>query len=113
MANSRSCRRNHWPPTTILSGDILAQIAELRERPGRELQIHGSAELAQSLLAAGLVDTLRLVIAPVVIGTGRRLFPVGGAPAGLRITQHRVTGAGLAVLSYESAGLPEYATYEP
>ena len=111
---SRSLRSaDHWPPTTILSGDILAQIAELKQRPGRELQIHGSAELAQSLLAAGLVDTLRLVIAPVVIGTGRRLFPVGGAPAGLRVTGHRVTGAGLAVLSYEAAGLPEYATYNP
>ena len=72
-----------WDPTTILSGEIPAQVAELKRQPGRELQIHGSALLAQSLLAAGLVDTLRLVIAPVVVGKGRRLFPDGGAPAGL------------------------------
>lgn len=103
----------HWPPTTILAGDIAAQVAELKGRPGRELQIHGSAELTQSLLAEGLIDTVRLVLAPVVVGTGRRLFPVGGVPAGLRITQHRVTAAGLAILTYDAAGQPEYATYQP
>jgi dihydrofolate reductase len=103
----------HWSPTTILSGDIVAQVAELKRQPGRELQIHGSAELAQPLLAAGLIDVLRLVVAPVVVGTGRRLLPVGGAPVGLRITRHQVTAAGLAVLTYEPAGQPVYATYEP
>jgi dihydrofolate reductase len=67
---------------------------------------------AQSLLAAGLVDELRLVIAPVVVGNGRRLFPEGGAPAGLRLVRSKTTPGGLAVLVYESAGLPEYGTYQ-
>jgi dihydrofolate reductase len=101
-----------WAPTTILSGDVPAQVAELKRRPGRELQIHGSARLSQSLLAAGLVDELRLVIAPVVVGNGRRLFPEGGAPAGLRLVRSKTTPGGLAVLVYESAGLPEYGTYQ-
>ena len=61
---SHSLTKAEWNPTTILSGDIPAQVAELKRQPGRELQIHGSAQLAQSLLAAGLIDTLRLVIAP-------------------------------------------------
>jgi dihydrofolate reductase len=101
-----------WVPTTILSGDVPAQVAELKRLPGRELQIHGSARLSQSLLAAGLVDELRLVIAPVVVGNGRRLFPEGGAAAGLRLVRSKTTPGGLAVLVYESAGLPEYGTYQ-
>ena len=101
-----------WAPTTILSGDVPAQVAELKRQPGGELQIHGSARLSQSLLAAGLVDELRLVIAPVVVGNGRRLFPEGGAPAGLRLVRSKTTPGGLAVLVYEAAGLPEYGTYQ-
>jgi dihydrofolate reductase len=91
---AHSLTRAEWIPTTILSGDIPAQVAELMRRPGRELQIHGSARLAQSLLAAGLIDTLRLVIAPVVVGQGRRLFPDGGAPTGLRLVSHQTTPGG-------------------
>ncbi|MGA4837753.1 dihydrofolate reductase family protein [Streptomyces sp. G45] len=100
-----------WNPTTVLSGDVAARVAELKRQPGRELQIHGSARLAQSLLAAGLVDTLRLAIAPVVVGQGRRLFPDGGAPAGLRPVSQRTTPGGLSVHVFESVGLPEYGTY--
>jgi len=75
------------------------------------LQIHGSARLAQSLLAAGLLDRLRLVIAPVIVGNGRRLFPVGGAPAGLRLETIRTTPGGLVVHTYEGVGAPTYGTY--
>lgn len=109
---SDSLAEASWAPTTILSGDVPAQVAELKRQPGRELQIHGSARLSQSLLAAGLVDELRLVIAPAVVGNGRRLFPEGGAPAGLRLVRSKTTPGGLAVLVYESAGLPEYGTYQ-
>ncbi|MER7404080.1 dihydrofolate reductase family protein [Streptomyces sp. NPDC000070] len=100
-----------WDPTTILSGDVPAQVAELKRQRGRELQIHGSARLAQSLLAAGLIDTLRLVIAPVVVGQGRRLFPDGGAPAGLRLAEHRMTPGGLSVHVFETAGVPGFGAY--
>lgn len=102
-----------WAPTTILTGDISARVAELKRQPGRELQIHGSATLAQSLLADGLIDELRLVIAPVVVGSGRRLFPDGGAPAGLQLIRNDTTAGGLAVHVYESAGAPRYGTYAP
>jgi len=60
-----------------------------------------------------LIDELRLVIAPVLVGDGRRLFPPGGAPAGLRLVRNEATPGGLAILVYESAGLPTYGTYEP
>ena len=109
---SHSLAQADWAPTTILSGDVPTQVAELKRQPGRELQIHGSAQLAQSLLAAGLVDELRLVIAPVVVGTGRRLFPDGGAPAGLRLVGNRTTPGGLTALTYETAGAPKQGIYE-
>lgn len=108
---SHSLVKAEWDPTTILSGDVPAQVAALKRQPGRELQIHGSARLAHSLLAAGLIDELRLAIAPVVVGTGRRLFPDGGAPAGLRLLSNETTPGGLAIHVYESTGLPEYGTY--
>ncbi len=110
---SDSLARADWTPTTILSGDVAAQVAELKRQPGRDLQIHGSARLGQSLLAEGLIDELRLVIAPVVIGSGRRLFPpVGGASAGLRLVRNDTTPAGLAIQVYEAVGPPSYATYQ-
>jgi dihydrofolate reductase len=102
-----------WDPTTILSGDLVAQVAELKHRPGRELQVHGSARLAQSLLAAGLVDTLRLAVAPVVVGQGRRLFVDGGAAAGLQLVEHRTTAGGLSVHTFDYVGAPNVGTYGP
>jgi dihydrofolate reductase len=110
---TQSLKTADWAPTTILSGDVPARVSELKRQPGRELQIHGSSRLAQSLLAAGLIDTMRLVIAPVVVGNGRRLFPPGGAPAGLRLLSTEVTPGGLAIHVYETAGTPEYGTYAP
>ncbi|MET1033937.1 MAG: dihydrofolate reductase family protein [Arthrobacter sp.] len=100
-----------WEPSTLLDGDVPAQVSALKERHGRELQIHGSATLAQSLLAAGLIDLVRLVVAPVVVGTGRRLFPEGGAPAGFRLIGSEPTPGGLAVSTYEAAGQPAFGTY--
>jgi dihydrofolate reductase len=110
---SNSLARAEWEPTTILSGDVPTQVAELKRQPGRELQIHGSTQLAQSLLGGGLIDEMRLVIAPVVVGDGRRLFPVGGSPAGLRLVSSETTPGGLAVHVYEPAGEPKYGTYGP
>lgn len=107
---SQTLRTGDWAPTTVFSGDVAAQVAELKQQPGRELQIHGSARLGQSMLAADLVDELRLVIAPVVVGAGRRLFPDGSTPAGLRLTRHESTPSGLAIHSYEPTGAPTTGT---
>jgi dihydrofolate reductase len=101
-----------WNPTTVLRGDASESVAALKEQPGRELQVHGSSRLAASLLAAGLVDTLRLAVAPVVIGQGRQLLPLQGASVGLRLVDHQRTPGGLLLLEYEVAGpapLAEYA----
>lgn len=100
-----------WNPTTVLSGDVPARVAELKATPGKELQIHGSARLAGSLLAAGLIDEVRLVVAPVVVGQGRRLFVDGGAPAGLQLVSATATPGGLAILTYENSGDAAFSTY--
>ncbi|GAA3415976.1 dihydrofolate reductase family protein [Streptosporangium vulgare] len=101
-----------WHPTTVLRGDPIRTVGELRARPGRELQIHGSARLGNALLAAGLVDTLRLVVAPAVTGSGRRLLDHPGPPLGLRLAHHEVTATGLLLLRYETAGTAPVAEYE-
>lgn len=108
---SNTLSEGTWNPTTVLSGNIGAQIQELKNRPGREIQIHGSSMLAQSLLTEGLIDSIRLVVAPVVVGSGRRLFPDGGSPAGLRLVDSRTTPGGLALNSYEVTGSPGHGTY--
>ncbi|RSN70840.1 dihydrofolate reductase family protein [Actinomadura sp. WAC 06369] len=101
-----------WHPTTVLGGDPVRTVAELKARPGRELQIHGSARLGDALLAAGLVDTLRLVVAPVVLRSGRRLVSGAGESSGLRLLRHEATPNGLLLLEYEVAGRARRGAYE-
>jgi dihydrofolate reductase len=101
-----------WAPGTILRGDVPRQVAQLKEVPGRELQVHGSARLAQSLLAAGLIDEVRLVITPTVLGQGRRLFPDSGPPTGARVVSHRTTPGGLTILVLEVVEAPLFASYQ-
>jgi dihydrofolate reductase len=101
-----------WHPTTVLRGDAVQAVGELKTQPGRELQIHGSARLGNSLLAAGLVDTLRLVVAPTVVGSGRRLLDHPSEAVGLRLVEQEVTPSGLVVLEYEPIGAARVAEYE-
>jgi dihydrofolate reductase len=101
-----------WNPTTVLSGDPEKSVGDLKARPGKELQIHGSARLGNALLAAGLVDKLRLVIAPTVIGSGRRLLDHPGGSVGWRLSEHEATPSGLILLEYDAVGAAPMAEYE-
>lgn len=84
-----------WDPTTVLSGDPVAAVAALKERPAEgELQVHGSARLAATLHAAGLVDEYRLVWAPVTVGEGKRLFTPDAPPSGFTVVESRTTAGG-------------------
>ncbi|MEU9508782.1 dihydrofolate reductase family protein [Micromonospora sp. NPDC048170] len=83
-----------WANTTVLRGDVVAQVRQLKERAGGELQVHGSWQLARTLHDAGLVDTYRLPQFPVVVGEGKRLFADGATPASYRITDSTVAGGG-------------------
>ena len=102
-----------WEGTTVMSGDVPEQVAELKGRPGRELQVHGSGNLARTLIDHGLVDEYRLVTFPVVLGQGRRLFGDGVTPAGLRLVDRGTTSTGVAIDVYQPAGEPQLGSFEP
>lgn len=100
-----------WEPATVLSGDVAAQVAALKQQPGREIQIHGSTRLGQGMLDAGLIDELRLVVAPVVLGTGRRFFRDGATPTGLALTSSQTTPGGLTLQTFQVTGQPQFGVY--
>ena len=93
-----------WSGAVPLTGDIAKQVTALKEVPGRELQVHGSGALVRHLAAHGLVDAYNLVIFPVVLGRGLRLFADGTPPSTLRLTRSRATGSGIVMHTYETAG---------
>ncbi|MET8352891.1 dihydrofolate reductase family protein [Micromonospora sp. NPDC005206] len=109
---SNTLTAGSWNPTTVLRGDPVQTVRALKAQPGRELQIHGSAFLGNSLLSAGLVDTLRLVVAPTVIGSGRRLLAHPSESVGLRLLHQEVTAKGLLLLEYETVGDAPSGEYE-
>lgn len=100
-----------WSGSSLLGDDVPARVAELKAQPGGELQVHGSAGLVQTLLHHGLVDELRLLTFPVVLGTGKRLFGDGAVPAAMRLTESRTTSAGTVIAVYAFAGRPSYGTF--
>lgn len=109
---STSLRSADWYNTTVLREDAVEQIAALKKQPEGELQIHGSGGLARSLMARDLIDELRLLIYPVVLGTGKRLFADGALPTAMELANSRTTGTGVAIHTYKWAGRPAYGTFE-
>ncbi|MCK8678705.1 MULTISPECIES: dihydrofolate reductase family protein [Streptomyces] len=93
-----------WEHTTLLGGDPVAAVTRLKEEAEGEVQVHGSTRLAGTLVAHGLLDELNLLVHPVFLGQGRRLFPDGGAPAAYALTGQRTTGAGVVVTTYRPEG---------
>ena len=99
-----------WADTTVLSDDLATAIADLKAKPGGELQVHGSGELIRWLLDNRLVDELTLLTYPLVVGQGTRLFPATGPDTALELTDSRATAGGLLIQVYRPAGRPRYAT---
>jgi dihydrofolate reductase len=100
-----------WVGSELISGDVPEQVARLKERPGGELQVHGSGGLAHTLIAHNLVDEYRLLTFPVHLGSGKKLF-ADGLPAGaLRLTGSSTTSTGVVIATYEPAGQPRYGSY--
>jgi dihydrofolate reductase len=99
-----------WANTTVLSGEITAAVGELRAKPGGELQVHGSGVLIRSLLANDLVDEINLLIVPLVVGQGTRLFPDTGPDSALELLGSRTTPSGVTIQVYRPAGRPQYGT---
>jgi len=98
-----------WADTTLLSDDLAAAVGELKAKPGGELQVHGSGTLVRWLLAHELVDEMTLIIVPVILGQGARLFPAAGPDIALDLVDSRPDSNGVMVAVYRPAGRPRYA----
>lgn len=103
VASANPLTQLKWPNSTLLSGDVPAQIAALRDQPGGNLVIMGSGQLIRSLLPLGLVDELFLMIHPLVLGSGRRLFGPDHDARRLRLVDSATTGTGVLMVTYRPA----------
>ena len=97
-----------WPGTTVLPGDLPTAVGQLKEGPGDELQVHGSRTVVRELLAHGLVDEMILLVVPVILGQGLKLFPVSGPDIALELVESRVDAKGVTVQRYRPGGHPRY-----
>ena len=98
-----------WANTTVLSGDLAAAIGELKAKPAGELQVHGSGTLIRWLLDNDLVDEMTILIIPMVLGQGTRLFPDSGPDMALDLVLSRTDSKGVTIQVYRPAGRPQYA----
>ena len=92
-----------WQNSTLLKDDVPQAVAELREQPGKDIVVLGSGDLLQSLIRHGLVDEYMLLIHPLVLGSGRRLFPDDGSFARLRLVDSVATTTGVIIATYKPA----------
>jgi dihydrofolate reductase len=103
---SSTLERVDWANSHLIRGDLFEQVARLKNQPGRELQVHGSAALVAGLMERELIDEYRLFIHPVVLGAGRRLFTDGITPTALQLLDTNTTAGGVAVHVYRPIGKP-------
>ncbi|QES47449.1 deaminase [Streptomyces venezuelae] len=102
---STTLKDPEWAGTTVIDGENLqAEVVRAKDATEGELQVHGSGQLAQYLLARDLVDEFNLLIFPVFLGAGRRLFPTGGLPTACELLDSRTTPAGTAIHTYRPTG---------
>ena len=102
-----------WSNSVLIEGDAADGLAALKREDGPELQVHGSANLIQTLLRHNLVDQYRLWVFPVVLGSGKRLFGDGAIPAGLRLVDHKTSSTGVVMGTWEPAGELVPGTFAP
>jgi dihydrofolate reductase len=110
---SRTLTQARWADTTVLSGDLAAAVGELKAKRGGELQVHGSGALIRWLFGTQLVDELTLLVCPVVVGQGRRLFPDTGPDLALDLVDSWSTPKGVTIQVYRPTGRPRYETATP
>jgi dihydrofolate reductase len=93
-----------WERSVLLEGDVAQAVAGLKQEDGPELQVHGSGDLLQTLIREGIVDEFQLLVFPVLVGSGKRLFPQGTVPASLKLIESRVSPSGVVIGRYQPAG---------
>jgi dihydrofolate reductase len=100
-----------WDRSVQIEGDVAEGVARLKQEDGPELQVHGSGNLIQTLMANGLIDQYRLWVFPVVLGTGKRLFADGTIPSALHLTDSTVSTTGVVIGTYEPAGAVQTGSF--
>jgi dihydrofolate reductase len=100
---SSTLKDPEWTNSTVLSGDLATEVSKLKEELDGDIVVHGSAQLAQALVEQGLVDELRLMVFPVVLGSGKRLFGETSDKKPLRLADSKIVGDGVAILTYVPA----------
>lgn len=108
---SKTLAEASWNNSTLVR-DVVGQVASLKREYAREVQVHGSAGLVQTLIANDLVDEYHLLTFPVVLGTGKRLFGAGAVPSALGLRETRTTSTGVTICTYERRGKPTYGSFE-
>jgi dihydrofolate reductase len=101
---SSTLEEPEWNNSTVLKGDVAEQVAKLKQEQDGDIVVHGSPRLVQTLVELDLVDELRLMVFPVVLGTGKRLFGETSDKKPLQLVDSKVVGDGVAILTYEPAG---------
>jgi dihydrofolate reductase len=101
---SSTLKDPEWTNTTVLEGDVKEAVSKLKDEVDGNIVVHGSAQLAQTLLELDLVDEVRLMVSPVVLGAGKRLFGDTSDKKPLRLTDSKIVGDGVAILIYEPVG---------
>jgi dihydrofolate reductase len=108
---SRTLDKVEWQNSVLLEGDVAEAVARLKEEDRPEIQVHGSADLMQTLLRARLIDEMRVLIFPVVLGTGKRLFGEGTVPTAFELADSTISSKGVVLATYRPKGEPEVGSF--
>jgi dihydrofolate reductase len=101
---SNTMTSHEWQPSVFLGGDIAEKVSQLKQQPGPNLHVYGSANLVQTLIKHDVIDAFWLKIYPLTLGSGKRLFADGAIPAAFKVTESRVSPGGIIIVNYERAG---------
>ena len=108
---SRTLKNAEWNNSSVITGNLGDAVGQLKRRHAREISVQGSSQLAQALIAQGLIDEYRLWFYPVFLGTGKRLFGSGTVPTALTLADTKRTSTGVVINTYRPAGKPTYGSF--
>src|SRR5579863_1084723 len=108
---SNTMTSHEWQPSVFFGGDIAEKVINLKQQPGPDLHVYGSANLVQTLMKHDLVDAFWLKIYPLTLGSGKRLFVDGTIPAAFKVTESTVSPNGIIIVNYERAGAVRTGSY--
>ena len=109
---SNTMTSSEWQPSVFLNGDVAKKVADLKQQEGPDLHVWGSGNLVQTLMKHDLVDNFSLMIYPITLGSGKRLFADGTIPAAFKVTESTVGSSGVILVNYERAGAVQTGSYE-